>query len=310
MFNHSNIGVFILSEITKFESAPIANISDFVQIKDEQVYTTSRIVAEKFGKRHDHVVEAIEELIKTMPQPIENIRNPKNRVSEYFIPDEYKIEGQTRTYKQYLITEKGAMLLIMGFTGEKAFAIKTKFIDEFARMKNIINNPEQVIANCGNAEAITAYGIQMTKIGRMMTETANNLCLIEKQRDKAEEAKAIAEQERDSVKEAFSRSVVSDNDKLYSTFIKELKMTNPCASSLLKELKIFGKNGHLSDYGDWFKIKVSDNGFPARFVTKLGQEMLIKLFNNNREKMRAINGTYRYIKPQDRFKVIPEIEYM
>ena len=137
--------------------------------------------------------------------------------------------------------------------------------------------------------------------------------ILEKQEEEKlllEQQKHIAEQERDDVKEAFSRSVVSDNDKLYSTFIKELKMTNPCASSLLKELKIFGKNGHLSDYGDWFKIKVSDNGFPARFVTKLGQEMLIKLFNNNRDKMRAINGTYRYIKPQDRFKVIPEIEYM
>ena len=137
--------------------------------------------------------------------------------------------------------------------------------------------------------------------------------ILEKQEEEKlllEQQKHIAEQERDDVKEAFSRSVVSDNDKLYSTFIKELKMTNPCASSLLKELKIFGKNGHLSDYGDWFKIKVSDNGFPARFVTKLGQEMLIKLFNNNRDKMRAINGTYRYIKPQDRFKVIPEIEYV
>ena len=137
--------------------------------------------------------------------------------------------------------------------------------------------------------------------------------ILEKQEEEKlllEQQKHIAEQERDDVKEAFSRSVVSDNDKLYSTFIKELKMTNPCASSLLKELKIFGKNGHLSDYGDWFKIKVSDNGFPARFVTKLGQEMLIKLFNNNRDKMCAIGGTYRYIKPQDRFKVIPEIEYM
>ena len=131
--------------------------------------------------------------------------------------------------------------------------------------------------------------------------------ILEKQEEEKlllEQQKHIAEQERDSVKEAFSRSVVSDNDKLYSTFIKELKMTNPCASSLLKELKIFGQNGHLSDYGDWFKVKVSDNGFPARFVTKLGQEMLIKLFNNNRDKMKAINGTYRYIKPQDRCQII------
>ena len=163
---------------------------------------------------------------------------------------------------------------------------------------------ERILANSvDQLEAVEA-------IKEVLLVEKQKQALIEQQRDKAEEAKAIAEQERDDVKEAFSRSVVSDNDKLYSTFIKELKMTNPCASSLLKELKIFGKTGHLSDYGDWFKIKVSDNGFPARFVTKLGQEMLIKLFNNNRDKMRAINGTYRYIKPQDRFKEIPEIEYM
>ena len=131
--------------------------------------------------------------------------------------------------------------------------------------------------------------------------------ILEKQEEEKlllEQQKHIAEQERDDVKEAFSRSVVSDNDKLYSTFIKELKMTNPCASSLLKELKIFGKNGHLSDYGDWFKIKVSDNGFPARFVTPIGQMMLVNLFNANREKMRAIGGTYRYIKPSDRCQII------
>ena len=123
-------------------------------------------------------------------------------------------------------------------------------------------------------------------------------------RIKAEEAKAIAEKKAEDLTEAFSRSIVSDNDKLYSTFIKELKMTTPCASSILKELKIFGKNGHLSDYGDWFKVKVSDNGFPARFVTPIGQMMLVNLFNANREKMHAIGGTYRYIKPSDRCQII------
>ena len=123
-------------------------------------------------------------------------------------------------------------------------------------------------------------------------------------RIKAEEAKAIAEKKAEDLTEAFSRSIVSDKDKLYSTFIKELKMTTPCASSILKELKVFGKNGHLSDYGDWFKIKVSDNGFPARFVTPMGQMMLVNLFNANRDKMRAIGGTYRYIKPTDRCQII------
>ena len=138
----------------------------------------------------------------------------------------------------------------------------------------------------------------------MLEEERAKQALIEARADKAEEAKAIAEKKAEDLTEAFSRSIVSDNDKLYSTFIKELKMTTPCASSILKELKIFGKNGHLSDYGDWFKIKVSDNGFPARFVTPVGQMMLVNLFNANRDKMRAIGGTYRYIKPSDRCQII------
>ena len=138
----------------------------------------------------------------------------------------------------------------------------------------------------------------------MLEEERAKQALIEARADKAEEAKAIAEKKAEDLTEAFSRSIVSDKDKLYSTFIKELKMTTPCASSILKELKIFGKNGHLSDYGDWFKIKVSDNGFPARFVTPVGQMMLVNLFNANRDKMRAIGGTYRYIKPSDRCQII------
>ena len=138
----------------------------------------------------------------------------------------------------------------------------------------------------------------------MLEEERAKQALIEARADKAEEAKAIAEKKAEDLTEAFSRSIVSDKDKLYSTFIKELKMTTPCASAILKELKIFGKNGHLSDYGDWFKVKVSDNGFPARFVTPIGQMMLVNLFNANRDKMRAIGGTYRYIKPTDRCQII------
>ncbi len=200
-----------MTEIMKIESAPIANISDFVQIKDEQVYTTSRIVADKFGKEHKHVIRDIEELIKNMVQPIENIGKPnfglsENKAqsnfglsenienigklnfdfSEYFIPDEYKIEGQARTYKQYLITEKGAMLLIMGFTGEKAFAIKTKFIDEFARMKNIINNPAQVIAETGSLDALVAFGVTNQRFTNALVKAKQEQQLLEQQKREAE----------------------------------------------------------------------------------------------------------------------------
>ena len=41
-----------MQEITKLETNAVTSMSDFVEIKDEKVYTTSRIVAEKFGKEH------------------------------------------------------------------------------------------------------------------------------------------------------------------------------------------------------------------------------------------------------------------
>ena len=173
------------------------------------------------------------------------------------------------------------------------------FIEVEKQWSQIVKSPiERILANSvDQLEAVEA-------IKEVLLVEKQKQALIEARADKAEEAKAIAEKKAEDLTEAFSRSIVSDKDKLYSTFIKQLKMTTPCASSILKELKIFGKNGHLSDYGDWFKIKVSDNGFPARFVTPIGQMMLVNLFNANREKMRAIGGTYRYIKPSDRCQII------
>ena len=164
-----------MQEITKLETNAVTSMSDFVQIKDEEVYTTSRIVAEKFGKEHKNVIQAIEELIKNMPQPIENIGGLKNQpakmrfsgvnfnVAENFIETTY-VDEQGKPRKEYLITEEGAMLLIMGFTGEKALSVKLKFISEFKRMKEYIrtleSNPiERILANSTNqletARAIT-----------------------------------------------------------------------------------------------------------------------------------------------------------
>ena len=164
-----------MQEITKLETNAVTSMSDFVEIKDEKVYTTSRIVAEKFGKEHKNVIQSIEELIKTMVQPIENIGGLKNQpakmrfsgvnfnVAENFIETTY-VDEQGKPRKEYLITEEGAMLLIMGFTGEKALSVKLKFISEFKRMKEYIRtleaNPiERILANSTNqletARAIT-----------------------------------------------------------------------------------------------------------------------------------------------------------
>ena len=139
-----------MQDITNLETKSLNLNSDFVKIKEDKVYTTSRIVAEKFGKEHYHVLEAIEEKMK--------FTAPNFRVSENFVLDSY-VDSTGRTLKQYLITEEGTMLLIMGFTGEKAFGVQTKFISEFKRMSRILNNPAEVIAETGSPEAVLAFGL-------------------------------------------------------------------------------------------------------------------------------------------------------
>lgn len=260
------------TNLTTTTNTIVPNLSDFVEIKDEKVYTTSRIVAEKFGKEHYHVIRDIENLIKTMTQVIENkgetdfggIENP----SDYFIEDDYIVEGQERTYKQYLITEKGAMLLTMGFTGNKAMVIKMRFIDEFNRMKNIINNPSNIIAECGSPEALVAYSIQMSKISKQMMATANRL-----------------------IKAETTIHLLTHTVKTYTAteLAKEMGFKSAIAfNKWLKDIKFqFKQNGtwvtysHFSD-NDYVSIKQEqlENGciiYNRRFTDK-GREYLLEKY--------------------------------
>lgn len=51
----------------------VSGLSDFVEIKDEEVFTTSRIVAEKFGKEHCNVIKAIEQIINDVENNLVDI---------------------------------------------------------------------------------------------------------------------------------------------------------------------------------------------------------------------------------------------
>ena len=167
----------------------ITNISDFVEIKDEEVYTTSRIVAEKFGKRHEHVVRYIEAAISTIndAQVIENKDLPKigEIKNDYFTESSY-VDSLGRTYKEYLITEDGLALLVMGFTGADAMRVKLKFIAEFNRMKNIINNPAQVIAETGSLDALVAFGVTNQRFTNALVKAKQEQKLLEQQKREAE----------------------------------------------------------------------------------------------------------------------------
>jgi Rha family phage regulatory protein len=85
--------------------------------------TTSRLIADKFQKRHANVLRDISKLECT-PQ----FTRLNFELSSYIDPS-----GAKR--KQYIITQDGFAFLIMGFTGYLAAKFKEEYINAFKEMR-------------------------------------------------------------------------------------------------------------------------------------------------------------------------------
>lgn len=100
--------------------------------------TTSRNVASVFGKEHFHVMRDIERVIAQLPTE----QNP-NLDSGLFIGSEYQLAPDGRKYPEYLITKDGLVLLVMGYTGEKAMMFKLAYIKRFNEMEAVLKTQKK-----------------------------------------------------------------------------------------------------------------------------------------------------------------------
>lgn len=96
-----------------------------VTAKDGAVFANSRDIAAYFEKRHDHVLDAIDELSSQLTGD----GVPEFRETPYTHPQ----NGQT--YRSYDMDRDGFTLLAMGFTGAKALQWKLKYIEAFNSME-------------------------------------------------------------------------------------------------------------------------------------------------------------------------------
>ena len=103
-------------------------MNELVFIQKEQALTTSLKVAEYFGKRHNHILRAVEGLINT---------EPKIGLSEYFMKSSYQDESGKKNL-MYLMNRDGFSLLVMGFTGKKALTFKINYIQAFNAMEKLL----------------------------------------------------------------------------------------------------------------------------------------------------------------------------
>ncbi len=99
-----------------------------LKIIDGQITTTSKQVAEHFGKRHTHVLRAIKNLLKELPE--EHRPNFGLTFNEVV-----GANGATRKEPAYRITRDGFTLLAMGFTGKEAMQWKVAYLSAFNKME-------------------------------------------------------------------------------------------------------------------------------------------------------------------------------
>lgn len=99
--------------------------------QDGKILASSRDVAEKFGKSHNHVIRDIEDIISKSDCP--------NLDSEMFVESTYQ-NSRGKTYKCYLMNRDGFSLLAMGFTGKEALQWKLKYIEAFNKMEETLKS--------------------------------------------------------------------------------------------------------------------------------------------------------------------------
>lgn len=104
---------------------PSEHFSPSVSLCSGRPATTSLEVAKFFSKRHDDVIRSIRNLRPNCPEKF-TARN--------FAASEY-IDETGRSLPMFILYRDGFMLLVMGYTGKKALAMKLAYIEAFNRME-------------------------------------------------------------------------------------------------------------------------------------------------------------------------------
>ena len=91
---------------------------------------SSRTVANELGRTHKNVLRDLEQVLES------------SNVSSLIIPNSYKVSGQNRSYKEYLLTKDGFTLYMFNIQGHNDF--KMAYINKFNEMEEKLKQQYQV----------------------------------------------------------------------------------------------------------------------------------------------------------------------
>ncbi len=112
--------------MSKKKTTEQTELLQLVHREGKRVFCTSLEIAQRFKKRHDHVLRAIR-----------NLECPSDFMLPNFGERDY-IDERGNIQPMYEISRDGFTLLVMGFKGRNAMQWKLKYIAAFNRMEKII----------------------------------------------------------------------------------------------------------------------------------------------------------------------------
>ena len=111
--------------------------SEILRNEKYGLVVSSRVIANKLGKRHTEVLRSIDNILQSQ----QNQENADLR--SLIFPNEYWASNQIRTYKEYLLTKDGFILYMFNIQGHIDF--KMAYINEFNRMEKELQDKQKHI---------------------------------------------------------------------------------------------------------------------------------------------------------------------
>lgn len=177
-------------------------MNDLVTINNGQPITTSRKIAEKFGKNHKDVLKAVR-----------NLDCSQKFIERNFAPNEFK-DSIGRTLSEYIVTRDGFSFLVMGFTGKLAAKFKEEFINQFNLMEKQLKAANPILPDFSNPVEMAREWANQYEKNNLLVET------IERQMPDVEYCNDVLK---------------SINRHTTTTIAKELDMTAQKLNKLLHE---------------------------------------------------------------------------
>lgn len=202
-----------------------------IENNNGKLVVSSRTIAEELGKKHNNVI-----------RDIENILNSENsNLSSLIISSNYKVQGQNREYKEYLLTKDGFTLYMFNIQGYQDF--KLAYIQKFNEMEKALQSDNYKIPNTF-AQALKLAYEQQLKIEQLEIDNKEKETKILEMRPKA----------------SYYDLILQSKDVVAVTVIaKDYGMSAKKFNQLLNEHKIQFKSGTT-----WVLYsKYTGNGYTA-----------------------------------------------